>query len=475
MTELWAAIALAAMVAGFWLARPLLARGKVELNESDSSISIYRDQADELRRDLDAGLIAPDEYDAARQEIEVRTLHAARRMGEGLSVSRRSPAAAIALAVLFSAGAIAFYASFGTPLAGDRPLAERKLEELNRRASSGDLKARVELLVERTKKDPESFEDWWMLARGYAATGDHASAADAYRRAAELSGDKPNVLSAYAESLTLANGNKVPQAARLVFEQILQSGPDPRARYYVALSKAQAQDFEAALGDWTTLAAESEPSAPWMQLVRRDIVNMARFLKRDVTEHLPDATPQEIARAGGDPAHDVDAGSQASVLAARLELEPKDYKGWIELARLRVASGENEGAADALDRARDHFAAAPFVLGKIEEAARGLGLDILRAEPAVRGPSDEDVAAAGAMSEDERASMIEGMVAGLAAKLEDNPDNPDGWVMLVRSYTVLGDDAKARAAYDKALAHYGDDAMVLARLKSDLAEVVKTE
>ncbi|HIP80491.1 MAG TPA: tetratricopeptide repeat protein, partial [Kiloniellaceae bacterium] len=66
------------------------------------------------------------------------------------------------------------------------------------------------LMIERGETEPESFEKWWTLARSHAAVGDYASAADAYRRAAELSDDDPGVLSAYAEALTLANGNKVP-------------------------------------------------------------------------------------------------------------------------------------------------------------------------------------------------------------------------------------------------------------------------
>ncbi|HEY1632842.1 MAG TPA: hypothetical protein VGF56_16105 [Rhizomicrobium sp.] len=41
---------------------------------------------------------------------------------------------------------------------------------------------------------------------------------------------------------------------------------------------------------------------------------------------------------------------------------------------------------------------------------------------------------------------IGAMVAGLAARLKQQPDDPEGWQRLVRSYAVLGDAAKARAA-----------------------------
>ena len=67
------------------------------------------------------------------------------------------------------------------------------------------------------------------------------------------------------------------------------------------------------------------------------------------------------------------------------------------------------------------------------------------------GPaSKSDVAAAETMAPDERNAMIEGMVAGLAKRLESEPNDVDGWLRLIRSYVVLGraDDAAdaARAA-----------------------------
>jgi len=41
---------------------------------------------------------------------------------------------------------------------------------------------------------------------------------------------------------------------------------------------------------------------------------------------------------------------------------------------------------------------------------------------------------------------IEAMVAGLAARLQTNPNDPEGWQRLVRAYAVLGDTEKAKAA-----------------------------
>ena len=59
------------------------------------------------------------------------------------------------------------------------------------------------------------------------------------------------------------------------------------------------------------------------------------------------------------------------------------------------------------------------------------------------GPTAEDMAAAAEMSPEERMAMIRGMVESLAARLEETPDDPEGWRRLAQSYAVLGEPEKA--------------------------------
>lgn len=66
------------------------------------------------------------------------------------------------------------------------------------------------------------------------------------------------------------------------------------------------------------------------------------------------------------------------------------------------------------------------------------------------GPTQADVAAAANMSAEDRNAMIEGMVASLATRLADSPDDAEGWARLVRSYGVLGRADDARAALEQA-------------------------
>ncbi len=62
------------------------------------------------------------------------------------------------------------------------------------------------------------------------------------------------------------------------------------------------------------------------------------------------------------------------------------------------------------------------------------------------GPGNDDVAAASDLSPEQRALMIRGMVERLAERLHRDGSDVDGWLRLVRSYVVLGERDKARAA-----------------------------
>ena len=75
----------------------------------------------------------------------------------------------------------------------------------------------------------------------------------------------------------------------------------------------------------------------------------------------------------------------------------------------------------------------------IADAARTGGIDPDSVAPvaATPGPDAEAVADAAAMSADERAAMITGMVEGLAARLEEEPGDVEGWRRLIRAYRVL--------------------------------------
>ena len=126
-----------------------------------------------------------------------------------------------------------------------------------------------------------------------------------------------------------------------------------------------------------------------------------------------------------------------------------------------------------INMAGESFAVAPIVPAKVNGAGRALRLDMVAGTPGVSGPTQEDVAITAELMAQEQSEMIEGMVAGLAAKLEENPDNPEGRIMPVRSHAVLEAADKARAALADAMVHFVGNAEVLARLSVEAGVVLE--
>ena len=163
-----------------------------------------------------------------------------------------------------------------------------------------------------------------------------------------------------------------------------------------------------------------------------------------------------------------------------LALDPQDPRARYFLAAKKDLDKDHEGAIAAwLDLLADSPPGAPWEndlvrtieqvgqINKIDVAARiakaqgarkpaflapGSGSVSGRAaSPDLRGPSAADVAAARQLKPSEQRDMAEGMVAQLEARLQQQPKNVDGWVMLIRSRMTLGEPDKAKAALEAAV------------------------
>jgi cytochrome c-type biogenesis protein CcmH len=91
--------------------------------------------------------------------------------------------------------------------------------------------------------------------------------------------------------------------------------------------------------------------------------------------------------------------------------------------------------------------------------------------PAAPGPSADDVAAAGQMSQEDRSAMVRGMVERLAERLKRDGSDVEGWLRLVRAYTVMGDRERALSAATDARRALGHDTDKLRRLDALVKEL----
>lgn len=80
-------------------------------------------------------------------------------------------------------------------------------------------------------------------------------------------------------------------------------------------------------------------------------------------------------------------------------------------------------------------------------------------DPAAQAP--QQAAAPHGQNGADMQAQIEAMVGKLAQRLQDNPSDIEGWVMLGRSFSVLGRYDEAVAAYEKSIQFVGEDATLL--------------
>lgn len=160
---------------------------------------------------------------------------------------------------------------------------------------------------------------------------------------------------------------------------------------------------------------------------------------------------------------------QFEVVLAR-EREHPIARYYVGLARAQSGAGEEALAiwrklASEADPSEEWL---PQLRSQLQVLAEELGTDVPEAtatatstenetqsvrspDASPSGPSAADIEAAGEMTSGDRANMIQGMVERLAARLEENPGDVEGWKRLGNARRVLGEFAAAELAYGRAL------------------------
>ena len=172
--------------------------------------------------------------------------------------------------------------------------------------------------------------------------------------------------------------------------------------------------------------------------------------------------------------------------ARALELDPSDPRArYFEGVRKDLA-GDHEGAInDWIALLRDTPPNAPWegdLRGLIAQVAEEHGIDVSGRVPppgtvaqtnvpaaatqAIPGPSPQEMRAASQLPQGQQDVMIENMVNGLDERLSRNPNDADGWIMLMRSRMQLGQAAQASDAWRRAREAFASDSSQLDRINA---------
>jgi len=217
---------------------------------------------------------------------------------------------------------------------------------------------------------------------------------------------------------------------RKLAEKLKERPADPKGHRFMAMTEAALGHYGAAAHHYSEAIALGERSSELLTLYG-----------------------EMLALDAGTPTNEVVAAFDEA-----LALEPQNIRARIERAECRFVLGDYAGARDDLTVTLD--AVRPET-----ELARMLQARLARAEHMLKSPR------AAAQSNDVQAAMINGMVARLAARLQTNPSDLQGWTRLVHSYAVLGEKAKAQDALAHAREAFAGDKSAQAALDNAAQEL----
>ena len=395
------------------------------VGDDNPDVAIYRAQLDEIDRDLERELLAPDEAERARTEVARRLLAASHNKDErAKSISSKWAAPAIALFILL----IAFIAYFGPAgVARSAGVTEPRIATLKDTMAlpiHAILPARIKQNYDGDIRIPLFFE-------GLGAPG-------------------------YPD---------LPLSARLAASEEMRANRPDQATLEATAPAPPAIDVPE---DYLNAVAQLREIAP----TRPDDLEVWRMLARHEVEMrdygAAAAAQAQILAIKGDTATNEDrerlldlmvvaAGGFVSPEAERLTRDLLDQDETNTVARYYLGALYNQTDRPDLalrlwrdmiengDPREFHVANAR---AQAEDAAFRAGVEY--ALPETRGPSIADMDAAAELSPEDQQAMIGGMVAGLADRLATEGGTAQDWARLIRAYGVLGDTATANAVWTEA-------------------------
>jgi cytochrome c-type biogenesis protein CcmH len=358
---IWLFFILLSLFALTLMAMPLRGRFQIAAIPEDTTPAVLLDQLEEVKRDLDRGVISEAEAKAAEQEIKRRILMQARKAETRSIATNTGGGVGLILGALFvPLFAAGYYMTMGSPEIDSLAFADRTAER-QEAAQIADLSSQ---LYDRLVSDPDGgpSEGWMLLGQTYTRMGRFDDAAEAFKVVSERPEADSAVFSMLAEALIYAEQGVVTPPAEAAIDRAISINPDnPASVYFKAVALSQKGE----------------------------------------------------SLRGYD------------MLIERLDAADGVYS-WMESF---VAEANRIGAG---------IGRAPLSLADFAPMVNA------------PGPTAEDIATAQNMSDDDGQAFILSMVARLADRLKEEPDDLDGWMRLGNAYAVLGETEAAIAAYERA-------------------------
>ncbi|MGP9789770.1 c-type cytochrome biogenesis protein CcmI [Roseinatronobacter sp. NSM] len=376
---------------------------------TERAMRVYRDQLREVDRDLTRGTLAPTEAERLRLEIQRRVLDLDKGgRSVGVASSRAARWVMVGVIAALLGGAGALYLHLGAVDYPDQPLAQRHADAANARATR-PAQAQLEAEFAQLQPDAPEFDD-----------------------RAELE----------------------PMVAQL--RAALASRPDD-LRGHILLAQNESR-----LGNFSAAA------------VAQSRVVALRGDEAEVQDHafLLDLM---VLAAGG-----MVSPEAEGVIEQILRRDPTNGVALYYTGRMYMQTGRPDLTFRVWRRLHDQSAGdapwMPEIRAALPELAQISGEPRYQLPPrpapaSASGPSAADIDAAMEMSGEDRAAMIEDMVASLSARLANDGGTAEDWAQLVRALAVLDRREQATAILQEArtvFAARAEDLALINRVAADI-------
>lgn len=356
--------------------RPLLARsagGELAVVGSYDG-EVYKDQLQEIERDIETGRLSEQEAELARVEISRRLIAASETVDHQRVDRAFSLVAVIPMILLFIVSSAFVYVIVGNPQIPNQPLALRQAPQetgIAARDVPSDIGNMVAEAEAHLAQNPDDGRGWDVLAPIYFRMGEFFKSQNAFAKAIALEGSTPNRHSGLGEAIMRAQEGIVTGEARSNFERAMQLDPnDPRANFFLALGLMQSGKNAEAIAAFEDFGRRSPADAPWVEAIKAQIATIKGVSVAQVElQTAPSTQTAEQASLGNPSAEDVEAAAElnsedrmamiSSMVASldeKLKEEPDNFEGWQRLIRSFKVLGRDDEASNALVSALKTFA-----------------------------------------------------------------------------------------------------------------------
>lgn len=278
MTLFWIVCAVLLVIALLFVVLPLW---RATANNNDvlrdaANLEILRDQAAEMEKDLQNGLLTQEAFEQGKRELQARLLEEVRTTGQGEKLAH-NPARklAIMMALLLPLFAVSLYLIVGNTKA------LQPQEELAVADGFGVIRSEAALqeLEKKMERLPENPDGWLLLARSYYETERYADAVRAYGNLVKLVPGESQVWSSYADAAAMNNNQSFIGEPTKYLNKALELDPENTSALALSGSASMERgDYYTAALHWQQLVDLLPPDYPDVQLIHEGIKQAKQFL-----------------------------------------------------------------------------------------------------------------------------------------------------------------------------------------------------